>query len=70
MKPKKWFEASVDYLGNFGCGFHTKMAYVKAVSKRTARKRIKTYFEYRYGSGCLYNLGSKGNRGINCLVQM
>ena len=69
-QEKKWFKASVDYLVGFGQGFRTKMAYVKAVSQRVARKRIKSNFERRYGSNCLYNLGSEGNRGINCLIEV
>jgi len=68
-REKKWFEASVDYLVGFGHGFRTKMAYVKAVSERMAKKRIKTIFECRYGRFCIYNLGSEGNRGINGLME-
>ena len=64
-RSKKWFTASVDFLLGFGCGFGTTTFYVKAVSLRTARKRIKDICKRRNIS--IYNLGSPGNRGINCL---
>jgi len=62
---RKWWRASVDFLGGFGCGFGTKMFYVYASTERNARKRIKDIVGWK-----LYDLGSAGNRGINGLTEM
>jgi len=70
---KKWFKASVDFLPSgypSGIGFRTKLFFVKATSKETARKRIKKYVERYYGTDSLYDLGLPDNRGINNLEEI
>lgn len=61
-KLRKWWKASVDFLGGFGCGFGTKMFYVYESTEREARKRIRSIVGNK-----LYDLGTAGNRGINGL---